>query len=195
MKYTFIYCLIDPRNGKVRYIGKANEPKKRLKDHCNPARYKATHKFNWIKQLRELGLKPYLRILEKVLIKDWKIREKHWIRYFIKKGFDLVNYTKGADGLSFGNKTSFKKGNTPWNKNKRCSEIVKKKISNSLKGRKPLHLTKKVIQLTKENKMIKIFNSLTEASIETNTRLSKITLVCQGKRKTTNGFKWKYYEE
>ena len=40
----------------------------------------------------------------------------------------------------------------------------------------------------------KIYNSLTEASQKTNTQLSKICSCCKGKRKTSNGYKWQYYE-
>lgn len=109
-KYTFIYCLLDPVSNKPRYVGKANDPKTRLKNHLNPARYKNTHKFNWIKSLRKNNLKPKLLILERVGINDWRVREKYWIRYFVKRNYELVNYTVGGDGLSFGNQTSFKKG-------------------------------------------------------------------------------------
>ena len=116
MKNTFIYCLIDPRDNQIRYIGKSNNPKQRLKNHCNPARYRPTHKFNWIRKLRQLELKPILKILEEVDIEIWKQKEKYWIDFYKSEGCNIVNYTDGGDGLSFGNQTSFKKGRKPWNK-------------------------------------------------------------------------------
>lgn len=35
MKTTFIYSLIDPRTGEVKYIGKANKLKARYRSHLN----------------------------------------------------------------------------------------------------------------------------------------------------------------
>lgn len=54
---------------------------------------------------------------------------------------------------------------------------------------------KKVIQLDMENNEIKIFNSLTEASMETRINISNISTVCRGRAISAGGFKWKYYNE
>lgn len=191
MKTTFIYCLIDPRDNQIRYVGKSNNPKERLKNHCNPARYRPTYKFNWIKKLRQLELKPILKILEEVDIEIWKQKEKYWIDFYKSEGFNLVNYTDGGDGLSFGNQTSFKIGNVPWNKNKQRLQKTKNKISNSLKGLKNKPLVS-VIQYTINDEYLNEYGSITEAAKVTNSSISKICLVCQGKRKTHNNFKWKY---
>ena len=48
MKYTYIYILIDPFTNQIRYVGKANNPKERYKNHKNRCRDKNTHKRNWI---------------------------------------------------------------------------------------------------------------------------------------------------
>ena len=45
------------------------------------------------------------------------------------------------------------------------------------------------------NQIIKIFNSIAEASRETGADSSTITKVCKGKLKTTKSYKWAYYEE
>ena len=112
-----IYCLLDPStNNSPKYVGKTSNINQRLKNHLNPARYKNTHKFNWIKKLKRLDLKPIVLVLEKVNISNWKSREKYWIRYFIKKGYKLTNKTIGGDGLTVANQTSFKKGHISWNK-------------------------------------------------------------------------------
>jgi predicted nucleic acid-binding Zn ribbon protein len=111
----YIYSLEHPITKKVRYIGKTRNPKQRLKAHLNPARYKPTHKFNWIKKLKNDGLKPILKVLDSVPEEEWKFWEKYWIEQFKQWGFNLVNGTSGGDGLTSGNKTSFKKGNKPWN--------------------------------------------------------------------------------
>lgn len=42
--------------------------------------------------------------------------------------------------------------------------------------------------------LIQVWPSMSAAAEGTNTHISKISLVCNGKRKTTNGFKWKFIE-
>lgn len=116
MKTTFIYGLKDPVTNIIRYIGKTNNLKQRLKAHLNPARYKPTHKFNWIKKLREKGLKPTIEIIEEVDIKVWHEKEKYWILFY--KNNNLVNCKEGGEGLTFANNTSFKKGHKSWNEGK-----------------------------------------------------------------------------
>lgn len=54
---------------------------------------------------------------------------------------------------------------------------------------------KKVMQLDKEGNIIRIFTSLTEASIETGTQISHISSCCRGIRKLTNGYSWEYQKE
>lgn len=96
---TNIYALIDPRTNKIRYIGKANNPKERLRLHLQPTNLKYfTYKNNWIKSLLKLGLKPLLRILEIVSIKEWKEKESYYIKFYKKYG--LANSTDGGDGLA-----------------------------------------------------------------------------------------------
>ena len=53
---------------------------------------------------------------------------------------------------------------------------------------------RKIAQYTADGTLIATYNSLTEASQQTNTQLSKICNCCKGKRKTSNGYKWQYYD-
>jgi hypothetical protein len=115
METTNIYILIDPRNNLVRYVGKANNVSQRYRAHLNKARKHQVHKANWVKCLKELGLKPIIEVIDTVPINDWVFWETYWISQFKTWGFDLINYTDGGDGSTFGNQTSFKKGNKPWN--------------------------------------------------------------------------------
>lgn len=116
---TTIYGLIDPISNQIRYVGKANNVIDRYKNHLNKALDKNTHKRNWINKLKKLGYKPELVILEEVPINEWKFWEKFWIEYYIFLGCNLLNYTSGGDGTTFGNQTSFKKGNIPYNTDNR----------------------------------------------------------------------------
>jgi len=107
---TFIYCLIDPITNEPRYIGKANNPKERFKNHLNKARDKNTHKRNWINSLKKKSLKPRLEIIKEVPISEWHKYEKYYIAEYKKLGYNLVNYTNGGDGATLQNNGSFKKG-------------------------------------------------------------------------------------
>ena len=80
------------------------------------------------------GLKPIIKVIDVVPINDWVFWETYWIAQFKSWGFKLINYTNGGDGATFGNQTSFKKGNIPWNNDKSFSQETKDKISASLLG-------------------------------------------------------------
>lgn len=51
---------------------------------------------------------------------------------------------------------------------------------------------KKVAQLDLNGNVVKIYNSSRQASLELGISQGNISLCCNGKRRTTNGFKWKY---
>ena len=56
--------------------------------------------------------------------------------------------------------------------------------------------TKKVVQLNKyDDSVIQIFNSIAEAARLTQTDSSAISKACNGKLKSTNGYKWRYYKD
>lgn len=59
----YVYHLIDPRTGVVRYVGKAASPKSRLKSHIAEAQKRqVTEKQVWIAELLALGREPLLVI-------------------------------------------------------------------------------------------------------------------------------------
>ena len=118
METTNIYILIDPETHQVRYVGKANNISQRYRAHLNRARKHHIHKLNWVKSLKEKGLKPIIEIIDVVSIDDWVFWETYWIAQFKAWGFKLINYTNGGDGCTFGNQTSFKKGDKAWNDGK-----------------------------------------------------------------------------
>lgn len=90
---TFIYALIDPKNDEVRYIGKANNPKKRLNQHLLISKNKKTHRDNWLQSLLAADLKPILVILEECQ-DNWAEREQ----YYINNHHNLTNHTIGGEG-------------------------------------------------------------------------------------------------
>ncbi|MCK9429979.1 MAG: GIY-YIG nuclease family protein [Candidatus Omnitrophica bacterium] len=104
---TTIYNLKDPRNGEIYYVGCTKNIQQRIKAHLNPARDLITPKRKWIKELRDIGLKPLFSILEEVDDSIALEREKYFIQTFRKLGSPLTN-TGNFDYN--GNQTSFQKG-------------------------------------------------------------------------------------
>lgn len=165
MQKTNIYVLIDPRDNKVRYVGKANNVSQRYKAHLNRARKHQIHKANWIKQLKELGLKPIIEVIDVVPVDEWIYWETYWIGQFKAWGFDLINYTNGGDGCTFGNQTSFKKGQGG----------------------------KKVIGYNSNCEKVYEFDSMRQAEEFLGTR--SMWGVLREKRKTCKGFAWFYSDQ
>lgn len=56
-------------------------------------------------------------------------------------------------------------------------------------------LSKKVVQLTTDGKLVKIHSGLQKAGEEMNVDCTGIIRVCKGKQKTSKGFKWMYYTD
>jgi hypothetical protein len=92
-----IYGLLDPRDGKLRYIGKAVCARKRLKSHLRDARRRDTPLYRWVKELTGLGIVPGLKILEVCPIELWEVREMAWIRTAREMGGFLLNQAKGGN--------------------------------------------------------------------------------------------------
>jgi group I intron endonuclease len=95
---TFIYALCDPRTDDVRYVGKSNDPEKRLRDHLQ-CRSTNVHKDRWLSKLKSQGQKPLLRVLEECDRSDWKDCERFWIATLLESGAALLNLTDGGDGI------------------------------------------------------------------------------------------------
>ena len=62
----YIYTLSDPRTNIIRYVGKTNNIKNRLKSHICQSKKSRTHKDNWVNSLLKLNLKPIIEILDVV---------------------------------------------------------------------------------------------------------------------------------
>jgi hypothetical protein len=165
METTNIYVLIDPRTNMVRYVGKANNVTQRYQAHLNRARKHQIHKKNWIEQLKREGLKPIIEVIDVVPIADWIFWETYWISQARTWGFDLINYTSGGDGCTFGNQTSFKKG----------------------------EMGIKVVALTKNGDYVNTYDSTIEAENKIGKR--GIDSVLSKKTKTCGGFIWLYHKD
>ena len=108
---TNIYGLICPLTHQMMYIGKANNPERRLRDHMCDYRGVEYNKVLWIRKLKHMGLKPILQVLDVISIDEWQWWEQWWIEYFKYLGVNLVNRHIGGNGLSVADEHSFKPGN------------------------------------------------------------------------------------
>lgn len=94
---TFIYALVDPNTAEVRYIGKSDNPAKRLADHireCTAQRYGTSNqrKRAWINRLLSAGQKPVVIVLQELQPgEDWAHTEFCWGWHYRTRGADLVN--------------------------------------------------------------------------------------------------------
>jgi hypothetical protein len=98
-----IYVLVDPRTLKVRYIGRTRcTLKKRLGEHVCVDRSKAmTRVKSWIKSLKAINSKPYIRLL--TTCKGWE--ESHVLEQELierhKEKHDLLNHRDRGMGNPF----------------------------------------------------------------------------------------------
>lgn len=95
-----IYALRDPITMDLRYVGKADDPERRFRDHLSPGqldRYRS-RKNSWLKGLVALGLRPYLEIVDEVPADQANEAERYWIEWYRSQGAPLTNGTDGGDG-------------------------------------------------------------------------------------------------
>lgn len=92
----YIYALCDPRDNRVRYIGKTNNLRRRYGQHL--IEKTKTHRTRWIQSLIEIGLAPHLIVIEEIEPgQDWEERERLWIAHYRGIGNDLTNGSDGGD--------------------------------------------------------------------------------------------------
>lgn len=88
----YIYALADPRDGRVRYIGKTRAPFTRLAAHLRDGDTSSEHpKAQWLGTLKKWNLQPSLLILEVVPRDLANTSEQRWIRHFAITNTDLTN--------------------------------------------------------------------------------------------------------
>ena len=97
MKDIAIYMLNDPRDGRVRYVGKSNAPKRRLLEHLNKPGTVGIGL--WISELNAEGLRPILEVIEWCALSEWESRECFWISKFRGDGGALFNLHVGGNGI------------------------------------------------------------------------------------------------
>jgi hypothetical protein len=92
-RITYIYALMD--EFKIKYIGKSDDPNKRLVYHIRYGKQVKNYKQNWVNKMIRENKEISLKILEVVPYEIWEEREMYWIaKYGLK---NLVNGTVGGN--------------------------------------------------------------------------------------------------
>lgn len=195
------YCTVTDK----WYIGQTVNPEKRFNCHIDRAINKKDKTY-FYNSIRKYGLENFVYFVleENVLRENLNMREMGWIEYY-DSFYCGYNMTAGGSQTIFSEEfkekkmTEANKGRIPWNKGKHgiFSEETLKKISESLKGKpswqkgKPSYNRKPVSKYDLNGNFIKKYNCITDA-LKENPKAGHIREVCNGYRKQTGGFIWKY---
>lgn len=203
----YIYKIINDINNKV-YIGKTLETiEKRWQQHCKDFQKESENSRPLYRAMNKYGIEHFSISLVEECDKDsLSEKEKYWIEFYrsFKYGY---NATVGGDGRSYCDYdlifSLYKDGFNL----KQISEKLKYDVSTCSKALKTFGITteeikqqgrlvinKSVYQLDKDTEeIINIFPSIKAAYNSLNKEQSgHIAAVCNGKRKTAYGYKWKY---
>ena len=200
---AYIYKITNQINGKI-YIGKTiDSVEKRFEEHCKESRKeRSTHRPLYA-AMQKYGEKNFVvEMIEEVPANNLNEREIYWIEKFqsFKNGY---NATIGGDGTSYLDyDLIFQTWLTNYSCNKTaelchcCPDSVQKIVREY--GEVPSRqkaLSKPVAKINcQTNEIIQIYPS-TLAAEKDNGNSHHIAQVCQGKRKTCQGFKWAYLSD
>ena len=211
---NLVYGLVDPRDGRLCYVGKAETPLfSRLDRHLSEARGKKSqsHKCNWIRNLLAAGLRPEVVILEDGFVSSQALSEAEvWnIAYWKFLGCRLTNTTLGGEGtLGWSPSAETRKtwslqrmGRRPSSETraklsairtgKRHSVETRQKISKGNSGR-VYPQTIKAHQIPIVDQYGVTYNSCTEAALTLGLHKSAISAVLKGRYKPTGGYVFRY---
>src|SRR6476646_1018953 len=96
MSQVYIYALVCPETGRVRYIGKADDTKARMRTHLRDSRNSKRPVCAWIRDLLERGLAPVMHVISEVAPSDWEQEEILQSAAHRELHPDLLNVAKGG---------------------------------------------------------------------------------------------------
>lgn len=205
----YIYKITNKINNKI-YIGKTLETiEVRWKEHIKDSKRERCENRPLYAALNKYGADNFtIEEVEECSAENLNEREIYWIEYFrsFKNGY---NATIGGDGKAYCDYdlilTLYREGFSLKEISEKlgygadtCSKALKtfgitsKELIDN--GRNKIRKT--IVQLDKDTEeVIQAFSSLKEAYVSLGKQSSgHIAAVCQGKRKSAYGFKWKYGE-
>lgn len=173
-KQVFIYALVDPENGDIRYIGKSIRPEQRLQNHMNEV--SNCHRSHWLQSLKKNGQKPDLLILEEIRGEfPWQESEKYWIARGRREGWPLTNNTAGGDGVTGLPEETRKRMAAVW-KGRKHSPESRKRIGESKRGFVHSESTKAKMSKAHSGREIKWIDKVSDALRKlTNEQMVEIT--------------------
>lgn len=206
---AYIYKITNKINGKC-YIGKTQfSLQKRWKEHCSDYQRRNYEKRPLYAAMKKYGIENfYIEQIEECPIEQIDNREKYWIEFY-GSFINGYNATKGGDGTSYVDANIIY---ILWNNGKNLREIKDitgydiGTIGNYLNDKGITHeqrmargkaaRNRPVAQIDPvTNQVIQTFPSSMSAGRAFGKKTNHIYEVCNGKRKTTLGFKWKYIED
>jgi transcriptional regulator with XRE-family HTH domain len=104
IKQVYLYGLIDPRNGLLRYVGVTRKDRLhiRFKEHLDLTSTANLQKTAWVQELHSLGLRPIIILLDKGLYTNYAMASDAeqeaitWLRSIQEEG-TLLNIRPGGD--------------------------------------------------------------------------------------------------
>lgn len=91
-----IYGILDPRDGTLRYVGKANDARKRFAGHMRETRCR-TPLYDWLAKMRAAGLTPTYVVLLECERDGWEAHEIKAIADARASGARLLNVADGGE--------------------------------------------------------------------------------------------------
>lgn len=190
MKKYKVYVLKE-KNGDIKYVGQTRQTlARRFSGHINVSKF--PHKEFTIELVADFDRPEPMYKLEAMLIEQYNTVNNGWNR---ARGY--IDCPKQFDGA--GEKNGFY-GHK--HRKEVCKKIGKRSIGNSYakgnksrKGRKNSEYHNRMISEKKSRRVMcidtgEIFKSGREAAKKLNLQRSKISLVCNGKRRTTGGLRF-----
>lgn len=95
---VYIYALIDPDTGELRYIGATDNIVRRMREILAPNLSKSRKRAEWIIELKAEGKQPNLSILETCPEAEAVLVERKWIARYRELGAPLLNVHVGGEG-------------------------------------------------------------------------------------------------
>lgn len=94
-KFAKIYGIAD-QEGRIMYIGKANNPTERMKQHIRECKRRKSPLYGWINKSLERGQHPQMIVLASATSEDWQSLETQMIAQYRKDGH-ILNLADGGD--------------------------------------------------------------------------------------------------
>ena len=205
-----IYKITNLINDKV-YIGKTlKTAEERWKEHCRDCKRKRCEKRPLYSAMNKYGVENFIcETIEECSVEILSDREIYWIEYYNSFHYGY-NATRGGDGtvhvddeliynLFLEGKSNRAIHKITGYATQTITKVLKNKGISSVEraNRRADVLKKAVVMLDiNSNEELQVFSSITEAEsfLQVDSK-GHINQVCQGKRKTAYGYKWRYADE